>query len=149
MDIHTDMSPVISLTSPTIFIVSKVIPLAWKISQVTSNGFYLNAERKVDTHNETWQLHANLTPPSPVLGRRQMFVALQVSTSMMDPIVTGQPCGWSCVITNTGTKTLDAAKLELVYTDEFAEAEVSQVFVELCRLQKERRDALEVAVPNG
>ena len=149
MDIHTDMSPVISLTSPTILVVSKVIPLVWKIDQVTSDGFYLRASRKLETHSETWQLHVTLSGPSPILGRRVLFVALQVSTQVIDPIVKGEPCGWSSVITNTGSLMIDVAKMQAAATDEFAEAEVATVLQELCRLQKERRDAMSVEVFNG
>lgn len=149
MDIHTDMSSVISLTSPTIFAVSKVIPLVWKIDQVTHDGFYLRATRKLETHSETWQIHATLSNPSPVLGRRVLFVALQVSTQVIDPITTGEPCGWSSVITNTGSLMIDAAKMQVVQTDEFAEAEVCEILQELCRLQKARRDAMVVEVANG
>ena len=149
MDIHTDMSPVISLTSPTILVVSKVIPLAWKIDQLTSDSFYLRAHRQTATHSETWQLHATLSVPSPVLGRQVVFFTLQVSTTLIDPIVSGQPCGWSSIITNTGRLMIDAAKVSASSTDEFAEAEVAAVLMELCRLQKERRDAMNVEVFNG
>ena len=149
MDIHTDMSPVISLTSPTILVVSKVIPLAWRIDQLTSDGFYLRANRKLETHSETWQLHVTLSVPSPVFNTRTLFLALQVSTQVIDPIVTGEPCGWSSVITNTGSLRIDADAVRSAPTDEFAEAEVTEVLQELCRLQKERRDAMNVEVFNG
>lgn len=149
MDIHTNLSSVISLTSPTIFVVSKVIPLPWRIEQVTDDGFYLRANRKLETHTETWQIHATLSVPSPVFNRRVLFVALQVSTQVIDPVVTGEPCGWSSVITNTGTKMIDADAVQNAPTDEFAEAEVVEVLNELCRLQKARRDAMVVEVANG
>jgi hypothetical protein len=148
MDIHTDIVPVISITSPTIAMISSVIPLAWKLEQLTAEGFYLKASRAIETHNESWNINLVVPPPS-ASGQQLVSFSLQVWTMVSDRIVFGEPYGWSSIITSTGRLSIDAETVRSWQTDESKEQEFRQLILDLCDMQKARRDAMNLAVSNG
>lgn len=151
MDIHTDISPVLSLIPPTLTIVAQVLPLPWKVTYTSATSYSLTAERKVDlltdlpTHErpgyqgESWKVHC-------VVVMDEVRIVLQVGTHVMDNFESPFSVGWTNLTTATPSRPVLRAQLEQALTNEGAAHAVTAVIDELVILMQERRDAIRATV---
>jgi len=151
MDIHTDISPVLSLIPPTLTIVAQVVPLPWKVTHTSATSYSLTAERKVDLltdipvneapgyHSESWKVHC-------VVVMDEVRIVLQVGTHVMDSFAGSFSAGWTNLTTATPSRPVLRAQLEKALTNEGAAHAVTAVIDELLILMQERRDAIRATV---
>ena len=151
MDIHTDISPVLSLIPPTLTIVAQVLPLPWKVTYTSATSYSLSAERKVDLltdipvneapgyHSESWKVHC-------VVVMDEVRIVLQVGTHVMDSFAGSFSAGWTNLTTATPSRPVLRAQLEKALTNEGAAHAVTSVIDELMILMQERRDAIRATV---
>jgi hypothetical protein len=150
MDIHTDISPVLSLIPPTLTIVAQVLPLPWKVTYTSATSYSLTAERKVDLLNlpagekpgykcESWKVHC-------VIVMDEVRIVLQVGTHVMDNFESNFSVGWTNLTTATPSRPVLRAQLEKSLTDEGAAHAVTSVIDELVIIMQERRDAIRATV---
>lgn len=151
MDIHTDISPVLSLIPPTLTIVAQVLPLPWKVTYTSATSYSLNAERKVDLltdlapherpsyQSESWKVHC-------VVVMDEVRIVLQVGTHVMDNFESSFSVGWTNLTTATPSRPVLRAQLEQALTNEGAAHAVTAVVNELMILMQERRDAIRATV---
>ena len=151
MDIHTDISPVLSLIPPTLTIVAQVLPLPWKVTYTSATSYSLTAERKVDLltdlpaderpgyQSESWKVHC-------VVVMDEVRIVLQVGTHVMDNFEGSFSAGWTNLTTATPSRPVLRAQLEKALTNEGAAHAVTSVIDELVLLMQERRDAIRATV---
>ena len=151
MDIHTDISPVLSLIPPTLTIVAQVLPLPWKVTYTSATSYSLTAERKVDLlsdlpahekpgyQSESWKVHC-------VVVMDEVRIVLQVGTHVMDNFESSFSVGWTNLTTATPSRAVLRAQLEKALTNEGAAHAVTSVIDELVILMQERRDAIRATV---
>ena len=147
MDIHTDISPVLSLIPPTLTIVAQVLPLPRKVTYTSATSYSLTAERKVDLlsdlpahekpgyQSESWKVHC-------VVVMDEVRIVLQVGTHVMDNFESSFSVGWTNLTTATPSRAVLRAQLEKALTNEGAAHAVTSVIDELVILMQERRDAI-------
>ena len=147
MDIHTDISPVLSLIPPTLTIVAQVLPLQWKVTYTSATSYSLTAERKVDLlsdlpahekpgyQSESWKVHC-------VVVMDEVRIVLQVGTHVMDNFESSFSVGWTNLTTATPSRAVLRTQLEQALTNEGAAHAVTSVIDELVILMQERRDAI-------
>ena len=151
MDIHTDISSVLSLIPPTLTIVAQVLPLPWKVTHTSSTSYSLTAERKVDLltdlpalekpgyQSESWKVHC-------VVVMDEVRIVLQVGTHVMDNFESSFSVGWTNLTTATPSRSVLRAQLEKALTNEGAAHAVTSVIDELVIIMQERRDAIRATV---
>ena len=139
MDIHTDISPILSLSSPLITFASQVIPLPWKLTHTDAQQLKLQCDRKVADHSENWSLSAL------VIGQ-EVRLSMSVNTHRMDPYVVGETQGWTAIITATPSRSVSLLQLQSALTDDGAAHAVTAVLNELVLILQVRRNAISVAV---
>ena len=139
MDIHTDISPVLSLSSPLITLASQVMPLPWKLTHTDAQQLTLQCDRKVADHSENWKLSAL------VIGQ-EVRLSMSVNTHRMDRYVVGETQGWTAVITTTPSRSVSLLQLQACLTDDGAAHAVTAVLNELVLILQVRRNAISVAV---
>lgn len=147
MDIHTDISPVLSLIPPTLTIVAQVLPLPWKVTYTSATSYCLTAERKVDLlpdmlsyetpgyQSESWKVHCAVVVD-------EVRMVLQVGSHVMDNFESTFSVGWTNLTTATPSRPILRVQLEQALTNEGAAHAVTAVINELVILMHERRDAI-------
>lgn len=151
MDIHTDISPVLSLIPPTLTILAKALPLPWKVTYTSASSFSLSAERKTGISVDGWK-EGNLSEAWKVhctCVMDEVRIVLQVGSHVMDAYDAGPyTAGWTNLTTATPSRSILRAKLENALTNEDAAQAFISVIDELSLLMKERRESILTAVSN-
>ena len=151
MDIHTDISPVLSLSSPLITLASQVMPLPWKLTHTDAQQLTLQCDRKIGNHAMEWTAgqegnHSENWKLSALVIGQQVRLSLTVNTHRMDPYVVGETQGWTAVITTTPSRSVSLLQLQAALIDDGAAHAVTAVLNELLLILQVRRNAISVAV---
>jgi hypothetical protein len=144
MDIHTDISPVLSLSSPLITIASQVMPLPWKLTHTDAQQLTLQCDRKIGNHSVQWTAgqegnHSENWKLSALVIGQEVRLSLVVNTHRMDPYVVGETQGWTAIITATPSRSVSLLQLQTAVTDDGAAHAVTAVLNELVLIMQERR----------
>ena len=143
MDTQTQLHDIIPLTSSTLSLLPQVLPLAWKLDRITDNTFNIAAKRDMQTHQEMWSLCAF------ILRDGEVRFALSVMTTVMDAYEHGIQPGWTSVITQTASASIQKDELAAVLTDAQAEANMLSLLQGRVAELDARRQALASEVPNA
>lgn len=143
MDIHIDISPVLSLTSPLITLASQVMPLGWKLTYTDAQQLTLQCDQKIGAHAVKWTAelgnHSENWKLSALVIGEQVRLSLIVNTHRMDGYVVGETQGWTSIITATPSRSVSLLQLQSALSDESAAHAVTAVLNELVLILQERR----------